>query len=238
MVKFHINDEQNDKSAPCARGMLNRTNNGRPSVQANQKKKPYRARGCRGGASRKGRKKQTPISDSRQDEENDPYRLNNNCEQRQYSDDLSETMLHCKIDLRASTSGGSVESASNIHFVSQRKIQSQSFVPYGDGSNVHERNSGTASDADIEVELLDCSKNCGHYDRGTMPILPRRCDDTPHAILAASVNGINKIPAVCIPEKRSNDSYGQTIGGGFSFFCISPCSFLSGKIKKTERTTF
>ena len=90
----------------------------------------------------------------------------------------------------------------------------------------------------IEVELLDRSKNRNHYGRGTMPILPLHCDDTSHAIPAASVNGINKIPAVCMPEKRSDDTDGQSNGGGFSFFCISPCSFLSGQRKKMERTTF
>jgi hypothetical protein len=242
MVTFHINDEQNDESVPYARGMLNRTNSGGPSVQSNQKKKPYRARGCRGGASRKGRKKQTPISDSRQDEENDPYRLNNNCEQRRSSDHLSETIQHCKVfhaaDMRASIRSGPIESISDIHSYSQQTVQSQLFVPYGDGSNVHQRTSGTASDANIEVELLDRSKNRDHYGRGTMPILPLHCDDTSHAILAASVNGINKIPAVCMPEKRFDDTDGQSNGGGFSFFCISPCSFLSGQRKKMERTTF
>jgi len=237
MTAFHINDNRNDRSASYEEGVLNRSSGSGPSFQANQKKKPYRARGCRGGASRKGRKKQTITTDTRQDEENDPHRLNNNTEQRQYNDDLPESLPPCKImnassDMRG-TSGGPDESAANVTSHSERNIRSQLFVPYCNGSNIHQGFSESASEADIEVELLDRSLNRGLYSRGAMPILPMRCDDeASHAMLRTNNNSLRDVTVPTMSERRSDDGDDQSTGGGFSFFCISPCSFLSGQRKK------
>lgn len=241
MAAFHNNNKQNDRTISCAGELMNIPSSGAASAHANQKKKPYRARGCRGGASRKGRKKQTPTSDSRQDEENDPNRLNNNRGQRRHNNDSFARMRHYRpynaSDVRdneteSSISCGSNESKSSTQLYSPRKSS------YGSTSKIHKEFSGSASEEDIEVELLDRSQNRPHYGRETRPILPARDDDTSSVLLAANANGLNSIPAVSMPEKIVDDRDGQTTGGGFSFFCISPCSFLSGQRKKMERTPF
>jgi hypothetical protein len=248
MTRFQINDRQNDRSASCVGGMLNRSSNGGPSVEAMHRKKSYRARGCRGGASRKGRKKQTLTSESRQDEENDPHRLNVNSDQRQFNGDSLGSMRHWKIanasdildtETESSTSDVPDESKSNNRRVHpQRNHRSQSLAPSGSGTKIYQGFSGSASDADIEVELLDRSQHPVHFGRGTMPILPMHYDDTQHAMLMPSANCVREISAISMPEKRSDTSEGQSAVGGFSFFCISPCSFLSGKREKMERSTF
>lgn len=210
---------------------MNRSNSDGPSIQqTNQKKKPYRARGCRGGASRKSRKKQTINDPSRQNEENDPSRLNNNSENHSDNIHAPQEDTSNKRDTKHA-SGGADKPRSDTQVDCQSKMRTLSILPKGSGLSVHQGASGHASEANAGVRLMDQSQHHANNICDSKPILPNVVNDSTSD---SARRGANILSAIARPTAasggRSNNREGH-ISGGFSFFCISPRSFLSGQRK-------
>ena len=220
-MKSSINGKQKDRVASYAGGMLNRVNGSVPSTQLDDKRKPYRARGCRGGASRKGRnsRKNQSITHSRQNEENDPSRLNNNS----YFNDSDKYETH------------SDNVKENSHFFSNNKARTLSILPTGSEMNVCQGTNGLITESTIEIDLLDQSQpvtDSMFSARAAKSNLP---DVLRERIPKSSTSkGATVFSAIDRPASTSLTGDGN-IGGGFSFFCISPRSFLSGRKAKTQR---
>ena len=149
-----------------------------PSIQVNQqrRKKSYRARGCRGGASRKNSSRKKNLDSI--DEENDSRVLNNN-----------ETIKH-------SANKHTSKSRSN-------KTRTLSILPKEEIKHLPQLRSDAADDGD-------------------KPILPSRdIRENPIAM--------NRIQSVIARPSAHGKSNAGSQMGGFSFFSISPRSFLTGK---------
>ena len=198
MTTSHKNGKQRDRVASYAGGMLNRSNSGggtSSSIQVNQKKKSYRARGCRGGASRKSsRKKQ--IADE-ENEENDPTLLNSH-------------IMHGAATKQTISIDGSEKRRSKRQVDSENKMRTLSILPKE------------------EVKQMDHGVN----NIGSRSILPNALNDTANHTTTTIKNTSNVQSVIGRPSasNASKSNAGHT-SGGFSFFCISPRSFLSGKRK-------
>mmetsp|Transcript_14411 Transcript_14411/g.34751 ORF Transcript_14411/g.34751 Transcript_14411/m.34751 type:complete len:237 (+) Transcript_14411:100-810(+) len=235
MTSSHTNGKKRDRVASYAGGILDRANIGGSSVEVTQKKKAYRARGCRGGASRKNRKKQPITNHSRQNEENDPSRLNTISEchaSHEGSPHRKPNNTSSKRDNKH-TSGGSDKSVLSSQASSQNKTRTLSILPNRSGLSVHKSGTGGRT---AENGLVDQSQHHTNNTGGPKPILPTTLSDSATQTTARGGNNIPSAierPAANSSTGRSNDQGGQT--GGFSFFCISPRSFLSGQVKKNHR---
>ena len=152
-----------------------------PSIQANQqqrRKKSYRARGCRGGASRKNSSRKKNLDSI--DEEN----LNNNVIKHSANNNMSK-------------------SRSN-------KTRTLSILPKEEIKYLPPLRSDAADDSDKPIlPSRDIRKN---------PTAPHR-----HRTRTRNVQSVIARPSA---NEKSN-AVGQM--GGFSFFSISPRSFLTGK---------
>jgi len=200
-MQSRTNGNQRDRVASYAGGMLNRVNGGGPSIQVPNKKKPYRARGCRGGASRKGRsnRKNQSKTHSRQNEENDPSRLNNNL----YAKDFD------RHDTRSDNP------KVNTHVFSDNKARTLSILP---------------TESTIEIDLIDQSRQVVAHGMSRKDYGPK---SIPTDVLhtrgpTSATKGATLSGAIARPASISFTGDGS-VGGGFSFFCISPRSFLSGR---------
>ncbi|KAL9183473.1 hypothetical protein ACHAXT_004329 [Thalassiosira profunda] len=174
-----------------------------------QKRKPYRARGCRGGASRKSRKHrpQSAAAGGPRDEENDPSRLNTN-------EDNDAVDASDKADAAKPNSAKPSRQAN--------AMRQMAILPSGSGLNVHQ--TGGEPNAAIEVVALGASA------AGGQPILPGALQNNN---IAPSANCA--LSAIARPAPPSSARGAPSPGGsGFSFFCISPRSFLSGQRKAAK----
>lgn len=259
--------KQKDRVASYAGGMLNRaTSSGGTSIQASQKKKPYRARGCRGGASRKGRKKQSMNSSSQQNEENDPSRLNTNSGKRPCEGSQKNKFVATanKDDDTKRTSDGSDKAGLKDQDNSRNKLRSLSILPNvyeqtsgdgvteanvgielilpnGGGLNVHEGTSGEgATEANVGIDLLDESqRSTGSKSKRKSyelldPVLPGVLQNsTIHSVHrdATAPSAISRPTSASSSSAGTADARDGISNGGFSFFCISPRSFLTGNKK-------
>lgn len=216
-------------------GILNRPSSGGPAIQDNHKKKPYRARGCRGGASRKGRKKQATNDDhSRQNEENDPSRLNTNPEKRSHNANATrDGSQHLKYN---TTSSGKRESAKHGCAGSdktrsidvgpkQNKTRTLSILP----NNSSHQSESVLSESNESAELSAQAQN-GANNSEHKPILPGACSETVHLTSKSNVHRAIARPASSSAGAKDAHNAGAF---SFSFFCISPRSFLSGQRKET-----
>jgi len=238
-MKSQLNTKQRDRVASYSGGTLNKVNAGGPSVQVNQKKKPYRARGCRGGASRKGRKKQ-PIIHTGQNEENDPSRLNNN-----NSDKLSsynaqapkECTEHQKPvamndhETKHANSGSGVDASKmTTQDHHHNKARALSILPNVGGLDANQGPSGHATASNEDFNLVDQAQS--HIDSTfirSKPILPGVLTDS---ATRSTNKRVHALSAIARPSSASSGGKSDgNSGGGFSFFCISPRSFLSGTKK-------
>lgn len=219
-MKSSINGKQKDRVASYAGGMLNRVNGGGSSAHAHDKKKPYRARGCRGGASRKARssRKNPPMTHSRQNEENDPSRLNHNS----YVEGA---------DKHDTPSDGTKSSPCVF---SDNPARTLSILPTGSELNVYQGTSGGITESTIEVDFLGQSQHVADS-------MSRQCEPKPirpNVLHERAPTSTSKgaIVSSAIDRPPSNAVAGDGIdSGGFSFFCISPRSFLTGRKTRTQR---
>lgn len=199
MTTSHKNGKQRDRVASYAGGMLNRSNSGggtSSSIQVNQKKKSYRARGCRGGASRKSsRKKQ--IADE-ENEENDPTLLNSH-------------IMHDAATKQTISIDDSEKRRSKRQVDSENKMRTLSILPKE------------------EVKQMDHSVNNIAGSKSSLPNVLH--DTTNHTTTTIkSTSNVQSVIGRPSASTTSKSDAGHT-SGGFSFFCISPRSFLSGKRK-------
>jgi len=158
------------------------------SIQANQqrrRKKSYRARGCRGGASRKNSSRKKNLDSI--DEENDCRVLNNN------------EIKH---------------SANNNMSSRSNKTRTLSILPKEEIKYLLPLRSDAADDSD-------------------KPILPSR-DIRENPVAATNRTRTRNVQSV-IARPSAHGKF-NAVGhmGGFSFFSISPRSFLTGK--KTSKS--
>lgn len=218
-MKSGNNGKQRDRVASYA-GMLTRVNGGEPPAQVHDKKKPYRARGCRGGQSRKGRnsRKNHSIAHSRQNEENDPSRVNN------YSYVKNSGTRKCYSD----------NTKLNTEVFSNNKVRTLSILPSGSELNVYQGTSGHITESTIEINILDRTQQfdgsrSSKCERALTPldVLQNRASK-PKTKNATASSEIDR------PASASSTADGN-VGGGFSFFCISPRSFLSGRKLRSQK---
>ena len=185
-----MNGKQRDRIASYAMNNSYRLNttannaNATGSIKANQqqrRKKSYRARGCRGGASRKNSSRKKNLDSI--DEENDSSILNNNVIKQSANKNMSK-------------------SRSN-------KTRTLSILPKE------------------EINYLP-SLRSDAADDGDKPILPSR-DIRENPI--AATNRTRTINVQSVIARPSDNGKSNAVGqmGGFSFFSISPRSFLTGK---------
>jgi len=228
MTTSNNNGKQKDRVAYYGEVMLNGVNNVGPPIFANQKKKSYRARGCRGGASRKGRNKHSLHHEN---EENDPRRLNTNSENTSFNgrapDEGSQkrkvVVASYNRDTDEHANGDrSYESKSN----SQKKMRTLPILPNSSGLSLRLGNSDHTLKTSSEAELLDQSQTRTNTGRDPTTILTNiNCNSAPRGMTKSGSHAIAR------PDPTPSDGRDGGTGVGFSFFCISPSSFLSGRRK-------
>ncbi len=224
MTTSNNNGKQKDRVAYYGEVMLNGVTSVGPSILANQKKKSYRARGCRGGASRKGRNKH---SLHHEDEENDPRHLNTNSENTSFNgcapDENKVVVASNNRDTDEHASGNrSYESKS----ISQKKMRTLPILPNSSGLSLRLGNSNHTLKTSSEAELLDQSQtrsNSGRYPTTIHTNI--NCNSAPRGITKSGSHAIAR------PNSTPYDGSDGGTGVGFSFFCISPSSFLTGRRK-------
>ncbi len=229
MATSNINWKQKDRVAYYGEVMLNGVNGGGPSILAKQKKKSYRARGCRGGASRKGRKKHSLHHEN---EENDPRRQNTNSEFNVGATD--EDSQNCKEvdasnnrDTDEHVSGDrSYESMSNSQVQTQKKMRTLPILPKSSGLSLRLGSSEHTLKSYSEAELWDQSQNRTNTARDPTSIVTDiNCNSAPCGMTESGSHTNAR------PDSNPSDGSDGRTGVGFSFFCISPSSFLSGRMK-------
>jgi hypothetical protein len=238
MTTSNINGKQKDRVAYYGEVMLNGLSGGGPSILANQKKKSYRARGCRGGA-RRGRRNH---SVNHENEENDPRRLNAILEEKPFNihvvcDGGSQNLKvydasnNRYTDEHASGDGSgesksSDEFKSNSHVQCQKKMRTLPILPNSIGLSVRQGASGYTSKTYSEAELLGQSHNRTNTSRDPTTILAGiTCNISPRGMKKSGISAISR------PASAPSDGSDGKTAVGFSFFCISPSSFLSGRRK-------
>jgi hypothetical protein len=226
---------QKDRVANYGQVMISGSSGGQ-AILANHKKKSYRARGCRGGASRKGRKNHSSHPEN---EENDPRRLNantekmlcNNCTHEVGPQNRNVVNASNNRDTDKHASGNrSDESKSNSHVQSQKKMRTLPILPNSSGLTLSQGFSEHRLKTCSDIELLDQSLYCTNTGRHPTTILADINCNISRCSMTKSGHS-----AIARPDSTPSDSYDRKIGVGFSFFCISPSSFLSGRRKAKYR---
>ena len=234
MTNSNINGKQKDRVAYWSGSG---TSSGGGSYILADQKKSYRARGCRGGTSRKNRKKYQPSK--HENEENDPHRLNisgkhpyknhvNDEDPPGYkiaADDSSN-----KHYAESESSGGSrilEESKLESQAQPQRKMRTLPILPSSSGLSVREEDQQKheiqteKSEAELLIQSRDIKTNNGHSPTNSLAHIHFN-STTPRNM---TVSG--RISSIARPS--SAQSPGRQSGVGFSFFCVSPSSFLAGR---------
>jgi len=228
-MKSSNNGKQRDRVASYT-GMLKRVNGGEPPAQVHDKKKPYRARGCRGGQSRKGRnsRKNHSIAHSRQNEENDPSRVNN------YSYDPSRVNNYSYVKNTGTRKCYSDHTKLNTEVLSDNKVRTLSILPSGSELNVYQGTSGHITESTIEINILDRTQQLdgslsSKCERALAPL-----DVLQNRAAKPKTKNVTGLSEIDRPASASSTADGNG-GGGFSFFCISPRSFLSGRKSRSQK---
>jgi len=214
----------------------------RRGLEDNQKT-AYRARGCRGGTSRKpsANRKKTSSNGDVHNEENDPSRLNSSqrCQfptSSMTTNDSTELTYqkHSELVNTSTKSSSKAKTTSKPRKRRSRRCSAKSNDdenkpdgnPKGLSLSILPNNGpGLTDDVDsVEVELSN----------PILPILPGTTAD--HAAAAEMESKAAKRPAAGSPRKfssiigRPSSPISRTANnGGFTFFSISPRSFLGGK---------
>ncbi|EED93444.1 predicted protein [Thalassiosira pseudonana CCMP1335] len=276
--------KQRDRVASYAKAggtVMNRSNlNGTNSSSqvsntddANAKKKPYRARGCRGGASRKGRKKHHQQDDREFQENRDPSNgvpslgYNDKDKRAKGNQDVEKMGLSIRSSERVETrtSAPTTHQVQSSYFIKRATKQSRtpdatlndnSYTSIAtastEGSNLHtftRKSSGTiiTSESSTKGETSTQKQQSlsilpKEFDGGNIEILLR--DNQQYSTDNHSFNlkrstekqNMRSINAAATTIVIGPPKVETTTGGGFSFFCISPRSYLTGNKKsKTQR---
>lgn len=230
-MKSSSNAKQKDRVASYARQGLDGLNN-----KSTNQKSSYRARGCRGGTSRKpstNRKKSSSDDGDVHNEENDPSRLNSG-QRCQFTNDSSELTYkkHSELVDTSSKSSSKAKTASKPRKRRSRRCSTKSnedeSKPDGNRKGLSlailpNNGAGLTDGVDgVEVELSNPAP----------PILP--ATNATHAA-AERESKTTQRPAgsprkfSSIIGRPSSPISRTTNSGGFTFFSISPRSFLGGK---------
>ena len=237
-MKSSSNNKQKDRIASYARqGMEDGLN----KKSANQKSS-YRARGCRGGTSRKTSSNRKKISSGVGDvynEENDPSRVNSS-QRSQHSanpkatNDSSELTYkkHSVLVDTSSTSSSKSKTTSKPRKRRSRRCSTKSNDEDSKSDGNHKglslsilpnNGAGLTDGVDgVEVELSN----------PTLPILPASnaayaCAERENITTQRPAGSPRKFSSII--GRPSSPTSRTANSGGFSFFCISPRSFLGGK---------
>jgi hypothetical protein len=242
MTTSNINGKQKDRVAYWSGSG---TSSGGGSYILADQQKSYRARGCRGGTSRKNRKKYQPSK--HENEENDPHRLNisgkhpyknhvNDEDPPGYkiaADDSSNK--HYAEEISESSGGSRILEESKLESQAhpQRKMRTLPILPSSSGLSVREEDQQKQeiqtekSEAELLIQSRDIKTNNGHSPTNSLAHIHFN-STTPRN---TTVSG--RISAIARPS--SAQSPGRQSGVGFSFFCVSPSSFLAGRFAAKQK---
>lgn len=239
MTNSNINGKQKDRVAYWGGGG---SSCGESSILACQKKS-YRARGCRGGTSRKNRKLNQPTR--HENEENIPHRLNisgkhtdknpnhvNDEEPQRYKVAANDSS-NKRYAVEMMSSGGSrslEESKLESQSHPQRKMRILPILPSSSGLSVCEEDQlkHEIQTEKSEDELLIQSRNIkniktnnSHSPTNSLAHIHLNSTTPRNTTTSGSISAIARRSSDQSPDRQS--------GAGFSFFCISPSSFLAGR---------
>ena len=212
------------------------------------KKKHYRARGCRGGASRKGRKKHPNRQqhDDREAQENLDPSPNTDLPTSGFVPNEVEETEPKKI-LVQSQNVSSKHSCQGI-VEGDRRHKKVTFAPTPSHHNSCEKHSYNHSIIDSSKEgtkrhkFMHTFGGRGHksttvqaqaqaQERIPLSILPKESDGNIELLIDESANHKRAIS----PANRSNAKDSPARSPGFSFFSISPRSYLTGRKSKAQK---
>ncbi|KAL7445037.1 hypothetical protein ACHAXM_009728 [Skeletonema potamos] len=227
-----------------------------PSGQLFERKKQYRARGCRGGAYRKGRTQRSASYNMRRDqerrgrvddasahqEENDPRHLNRHRTSyynRHHNYYHRHHHHHQNYHDRPHPSNF-IKKKSSDHSHNS-KFRTLSILPDGEDIHLEDDEPTYPSDNlvgnDAGADKADSSPNV------LTPILPSKSSDI---TAAAPIAESTAVPQTAVIAPISKKVVQETVGAGitkqaacsFSFFALSPSSFLTGKKTKNVHSYF
>ncbi len=224
-----------------------------PSGQQQQfeRKKQYRARGCRGGAYRKGRTQRSASYNMRRDQErrsnldasahqeNDPHRVNrnhtssyhhHNHNNRNYRNHHRNQKYHGR---RPHPNNNFIkkESSERCH---DAKSRTMSILPSGE--DFHTESDEASCTSDIVVKTATDKTNPS--PEVLAPILPSSSSESTAAAPLAEPVVVPKSTVIGPPPKVSQEVVTKQAACNFSFFALSPGSFLSGKKAKSRRSSY
>ena len=228
-----------------------------PSGQQFERKKQYRARGCRGGAYRKGRTQRSASYNMRRDQErrsnldasahqeNDPHRLNrhNSYHNRSYRNHNHHYHRNQHYHGRRphTRSFTKKESSERYHDAKSRTL---SILPSGE--DIHSESDEVSCPSDDVVCNTTSDKANTTSDKTklsptvSVPILPSSSSDSTVAAPLADRMVVAKSTVIGPIAKVVKESgvVSKQAAYNFSFFALSPSSFLSGKKAKNGSSYF
>lgn len=220
-----------------------------PSGQQFERKKQYRARGCRGGAYRKGRTQRSASYNMRRDQErrsnldasahqeNDPLRLNRH---HSYHRNFRNHHHHHH---RSQQYYGRRPHPSNLikKESSERcrdaKSRTLSILPSGE--DIHSESDEASCPSDNVVRNTTSDKTNPSSPEVSVPILPSSSSDSAVVAPLAELTTVPKSAVIAPISKVDRESVvTKQAAYNFSFFALSPSSFLSGKKTKNGHSYF
>mmetsp|Transcript_7945 Transcript_7945/g.11831 ORF Transcript_7945/g.11831 Transcript_7945/m.11831 type:complete len:255 (+) Transcript_7945:80-844(+) len=246
---------QQERSAPMAEQGLP------PSGQQFERKKQYRARGCRGGAYRKGRTQRSASYNMRRDQErrgqldtsahqeNDPHRLNrhhtsyhhnhhnHNHHNRNHRNHHHHHHRNQHYHGRRPHPSNFIKKESSDHS-HDAKSRTLSILPSGE--DVQPEGDEATCPTDVDAVRTATSDKTDQLPDVQAPILPSSSSDSaasaplpepavaPKSAVIAPISKVAKEHSIVTKQAVCN----------FSFFALSPSSFLTGKKAQNGRSYF
>jgi hypothetical protein len=251
MSDNHHTEQQRERAAPMGDQGLP------PSGQQFERKKQYRARGCRGGAYRKGRTQRSASYNMRSDQErrgrlddasahqeNDPYHPNrhhtsyyprhNNYHHRHQHHHRNQNYHgrpHPSNFIKKEPSDHSHDA----------KFRTLSILP--DGEDVHLEGDEPTCPSDDVVATTAADDKADSSPNVLAPILPNKSSDSTAAAPLAESTVVPQTAVMAPISKNVAKESGVAVitkqaACNFSFFALSPSSFLTGKKAKNGHSYF
>lgn len=234
-----------DKISACAKGGSSWSTTTRPSqstvAHPNSdalKKKHYRARGCRGGASRKGRKKQLNRQPSNEDreEQDDLYPSPNLPTSGFIASDIEDDELSKENQTHdgkhSYEQANSSQPPKKVTFAPHNPTETHSysndiFIESKEGFKLHKFMHPFAGFGKSTSPIITQQKS------PPMAILPKESDAEGNIELLLDENAHPN--SAVSPANRTAAKGSPARSPGFSFFSISPRSYLTGRKSKAQK---
>jgi hypothetical protein len=229
---------------------LSQSSSSIPNSDVSLRKKHYRARGCRGGASRKGRKKQLgrqqPHDDREAQENLDPSNSNvptsgfiakdiHDIDDHDASNVLAPSQSHNIVsDKHSYTSNVKSQGPEKVTFAPHSSHHTSSEKHLYNNNIVEPSKDGTKLHKFIHPFAGRGNKNLPSQTNPekttTMSILPKESDGNIELLLDESAPIERPVSPASSGTKAS-----PARSPGFSFFSISPRSYLTGRKSKVQK---